>query len=373
MNKRQGVLSGEQLALLRQHRQEWAAARKATEKADRAAAEDGIRQAYRAAKLAEPRKIIWSDGPVAMARDWVDRYGREKVGNPVKPAIVDAVQSRVVSEIDSSLSASIRLALFETRLIARDPVGVAVIEAVTDAAVAIKPTLGTRMRRLFRAMNTKSQRTRQANFSLSSFGQHDIGWLGICAFLRDAFNLGSETESLSGLWRVARNAGWVLPYEDVCWLSERHHILKFDDANRLHSPAGPALAYPDGWALHYWKGVRVPDWIVDRPDLLTPSAIDREMNRNVRRGMIDIMTPEKFVSVSGAVPVSVDETGVLWRKQWFRDAWAAVEVVNGTPEPDGTRRHYFLQVPPDLHSAREAVAWTYGMTAQQYAGLRVRT
>jgi hypothetical protein len=64
---------------------------------------------------------------------------------------------------------------------------------------------------------------------------------------------------------------------------------------------------------------------------------------------------------------------VLWRKQWFRDAWAAVEVVNGTPEPDGTRRHYFLQVPPDLHSAREAVAWTYGMTAQQYAGLRVRT
>ena len=45
---------------------------------------------------------------------------------------------------------------------------------------------------------------------------------------------------------------------------------------------------------------------------------------------------------------------------------AAVEVVNGTAEPDGTRKHYFLQVPPTVRSAREAVAWTYGLTEQRY-------
>jgi hypothetical protein len=172
---------------------------------------------------------------------------------------------------------------------------------------------------------------------------------------------------------LAKSCGWVLPHEDICWLAERHNVLKVDLNNRLHAASGPALSYPDGWSVHCWKGVAVPSWIIERPELITASAIDRELNRNVRRCMIDVMTPEKFVAASGAVPVSVDEAGVLWRKQWFRDAWAAVEVINGTPEPDGTRRRYFLQVPPDLHSAREAVAWTYGMTAQQYAGLRLRT
>ena len=43
-----------------------------------------------------------------------------------------------------------------------------------------------------------------------------------------------------------------------------------------------------------------------------------------------------------------------------------VEVVNSTPEPDGTRRTYFLRVPPATTSAREAVAWTFGLRGDDY-------
>jgi hypothetical protein len=69
-----------------------------------------------------------------------------------------------------------------------------------------------------------------------------------------------------------------------------------------------------------------------------------------------------------------DETGILWRKTWLAsDAWAAVEVINATPEPDGTRKHYFLQVPPNLRTAREAVAWTYGIAPERYDRLVMRT
>ena len=60
----------------------------------------------------------------------------------------------------------------------------------------------------------------------------------------------------------------------------------------------------------------------------------------------------------------------LWRDG---DVWAAVEVVNGTPESDGMRKHYFLQVPPEIHSARAAVAWTYGLNEHEYRGLILRT
>ena len=43
-----------------------------------------------------------------------------------------------------------------------------------------------------------------------------------------------------------------------------------------------------------------------------------------------------------------------------------VEVVNSTPEPDGSRKTYFLRVPPTITTAREAVAWTFALGAGEY-------
>lgn len=49
-----------------------------------------------------------------------------------------------------------------------------------------------------------------------------------------------------------------------------------------------------------------------------------------------------------------------------------VKVVNGTAEPDGSFRTYYLEVPPDMDTAKEAVAWTYGLHPDQY-DVAVRT
>lgn len=43
-----------------------------------------------------------------------------------------------------------------------------------------------------------------------------------------------------------------------------------------------------------------------------------------------------------------------------------VEVLNSTPEPDGSVVAYFPRVPPDVTTAREAIAWTFGMTVADY-------
>jgi hypothetical protein len=94
--------------------------------------------------------------------------------------------------------------------------------------------------------------------------------------------------------------------------------------------------------------------------------------------MIDIMTPERFIATGDPKRVSRDETGVLWKSNWYHrgvtiGSWCAVEVVNGTPEPGSSYRHYILRVPEHVRTAREAVAWTYGLTAEQYTALKVRT
>jgi hypothetical protein len=43
-----------------------------------------------------------------------------------------------------------------------------------------------------------------------------------------------------------------------------------------------------------------------------------------------------------------------------------VRVRNSTPEPDGTYKHYFLRVPPNITRAKQAVAWTFGLEEDQY-------
>lgn len=43
-----------------------------------------------------------------------------------------------------------------------------------------------------------------------------------------------------------------------------------------------------------------------------------------------------------------------------------VMVDNSTPEPDGTRQRFFLRVPPNVRTAREAVAWTFGLDEDDY-------
>jgi hypothetical protein len=166
----------------------------------------------------------------------------------------------------------------------------------------------------------------------------------------------------------------MVPHERVCWLSERPNILSIDDNGRLHAASGPALRYPDGWSYYSWKGVPVPQWVIDHPETITARSVERERNVHVKRCMIDIMTAERYIATGAPLKVATDKTGILWRREWNAfQAWAAVEVVNGTPEPDGSYKHYFLQVPPDMRTPTEAVAWTYGLSPERYAELVHRT
>ncbi len=218
-------------------------------------------------------------------------------------------------------------------------------------------------------------RRQLTGLSSRPIGQHELAWLGIYEYFHDVCDFGAETESLKGLWQFAKNAGWMLPHERICWLAERPNVLRTDARSRLHSAVGPALRYPDGWSFYAWKGIQVPARLIERPEEISVQAVDNESDIRIRRCMIEIMTPERYVANGGAVRVAEDETGILWRKTWWAtiDTWAAIEVINGTPEPDGTRKRYFLQVPGHLQSPREAVAWTYGMTAADYARVTIRS
>jgi hypothetical protein len=142
---------------------------------------------------------------------------------------------------------------------------------------------------------------------------------------------------------------------------------------RLHREDGPALAWPTGECRYFWKGVHVPDFVIERPHQITALLIRIEANAERRRCMIERFGIERFLRELDAKLVSEDDSGRLWRVDFARaEDYAVLEVENGTLEPDGTRRRYFLCVPPSMQSPREAAAWTYGLSPGQYA-VAVRT
>jgi hypothetical protein len=206
------------------------------------------------------------------------------------------------------------------------------------------------------------------------WGAHDAGWIAFYDFPRE---IGIEYQSsdvarLSAIIAYAKTCGWLYAYPALALVSRRNSVLSRDERGRLHSAIGPAMAFRSGWSIHAWHGIRVPSHVIEAPDKITPVMIDAETNQEVRRVMIERYGYERYVS-DGTI-VHEDGTGRLIKKRnTHGDEIAVVSVVNGSKEPDGTYKRYVLSVPPEMRTACEAVAWTYGMSEQQYAKLQKRT
>lgn len=166
---------------------------------------------------------------------------------------------------------------------------------------------------------------------------------------------------------LARSAGFVLPLEKDVWLCERPTVLNRDRDGNLHSSDGPAVDWAGTMPLYFWHGERVKGRAVEPIDNLSARDILYEPHRTTRDIMLQRFGLERFLRDVGH-SLRSDETGTLWRA----GSVFAVEVENGTPEPDGSFRRYFLRVPSSMQSAREAVAWTYGLSKRDYK-VAVRT
>ena len=166
---------------------------------------------------------------------------------------------------------------------------------------------------------------------------------------------------------LAKNAFWWYPFEGICFVCDRPETICRDERGRLHNDRAASVSFADGWALYAIRGARVPEQIVSHPETITIQQIENEKNVEVRRIMIERYGSGRYLEDSGARKVHEDETGILYRRNISGDEpIVMVRVVNSTPESDGTRKVYWLEVPPTMRTAREAVAWTFDMSPDEY-------
>ncbi len=327
---------------------EWGEVGLATGPTDRPAAEEAVRAAYRAAGLAGPERVVWAGSPRAGAAAAAAERQR---GRSVRAAL------RNVPWAAARAAASAELG----------PVGWAQIWTAASAG-SWRLVVDRVVEPLRRHLIGELPREAADTLFDAVYGTHEAPWLATFAATAE-LGVGSHP-GVAPLCRVTREVGWWWPYERVAVLSERPAELHRDNIGRLHRGDGPALAYADGYGLHAWHGMPIPDSVVDVLPHLTAERITAETNAELRRVMLEHFGYERYAREFGAKKQHQDDTGVLWRVAMDRDEdLVMVEVVNSTAEPDGTFRVYWLRVPPWVRTARQGVAWTFDLDEGAYRPL----
>jgi hypothetical protein len=221
------------------------------------------------------------------------------------------------------------------------------------------------------------------------YGQQDAYWVAQYDVRQrtgaSVYQPSDQTEL--DLWSaLARSTGWWWPGESLCVMAERPLAVHTEPQAasshgelRLHCDDGPAVAFADRHAMHVLHGTRVPEWVLTRPSV---DLIRREPNVEVRRSAIERIGWESYIRQAALALVAEcpDPGNPGASLCLYHDATSdrgygerVLLVVNGTPEPDGLRRRYGINVPAIFDNPVDAAAWTYGLTGRQYCQLARRT
>jgi hypothetical protein len=102
-------------------------------------------------------------------------------------------------------------------------------------------------------------------------------------------------------------------------------------------------------------------------DYLMVRYLVRVPEASRRTGAIRSFGLERFFAALKPKPVQEDRFGRLFMIGRPQDPSGFVEIEDATISPDGSRRRYWLSVPPHVATAHEGVAATFGKTAGTYA------
>ena len=197
-------------------------------------------------------------------------------------------------------------------------------------------------------------------------GQHEAVWLSFYEYFREVCGLIKQTEKLEGLFIVAKSAGWFLPHEHICWVSERHNILHLDAGGRLHCADGLACGYPEGWGIYAWHGTRCSKQVIESPETLTVENVDKEENAEVKRVMIERFGGAKdardgfalYLQRAGAKTIAKrGEYELVSHNAPHLTSGMMVAVKMICPS---TGALYILRVPPEMTTVESAMNWVKG-------------
>ena len=198
----------------------------------------------------------------------------------------------------------------------------------------------------------------------------ELDWISYHDFCQRRLGVQYESRRLERirLWsEICQTAYWWAPYEGTCFVSDRPTAIYLDRRERLHNLGGPAMAFSDRWSLYAIHGSSVSERLVMKPDTVRLEDLPLDTDREVLHATIELLGHERFLKAANAKLMHEDSFGRLYQIRFYdMEPLLLVELVNSTPEPNGTVKHHLLRVPPVIETAHEGVAWSFGQRWKEY-------
>ena len=134
-----------------------------------------------------------------------------------------------------------------------------------------------------------------------------------------------------------------------------------------------AVAFRDGWGVHAWHGLRVPARLIEAQDF-DANAIEQEPNAEFRRVLLEREYHgrsgfELYAEQRNATIISEDDLHGHRRRllevEVGGEPIRIIEVINGSPEPDGSRRKFHLGAMRG-DTPHDVIAASYGISPSVY-------
>lgn len=195
------------------------------------------------------------------------------------------------------------------------------------------------------------------------YGNMDAPSLSFYDYIHTELEI-ENLDKMLPLIELAKYCGWWLPYEHAVILCDKPEFITMDDNNLLHNETGPAIKYADGFAVYSWRGVRIPaEWIEDKESLTPTIALTYE-NIEQRRCACEILGWDNVISGLNPKIIDIDDNPEIG--QLIEVDLPDIGTERFLKVQCGTGRSFSLPVPPDVETALDANAWTYGLAANDY-------
>jgi hypothetical protein len=189
---------------------------------------------------------------------------------------------------------------------------------------------------------------------------------------RDILRLELPSHKKYECWESAAiNGGFRVMHKEFCIVSDFPEFIKIDNENRPHCENGPSHKWRDGWSLYYWHGQSIPsEWIENKSSLTAEVALTCG-NIEQRRAACEILGWSNILAALDAKIINTDgdpEIGELVEvtiPEIGRERFLRVRC--------GTGRDFALPVPPNMRTAIEAQAWTWGLDKKDFTKPEIRT
>ena len=351
-----------------------------TSRIDRKKVTPMVAQIYESAGLKAPELILYFDSPASclLAQGVLQHVTEDKdqLGNQLRNQLIDQLRNQRRNQLWNQLWDQLGDPL---RVQLRDQLGGQLGNQLGDQlrnqlwdqlwdplGDQLWNQLGDPLRNQLR--NQLRNRFRDQLNQNNTWGNLDMFWLGFYAYIHEVLSVEGEVISRFKIFHdFSKEVGLWFPYKDVCIISQKPTEIHMHN-DRLHHDGGPAIKFADGYSLWALSGIRVSQEIAETPaDKMQYQMIDDEQNTEIRRLLLAKYGEGRYLMDSGAQETHRDKYGILYRREFEDDEpLVMVRVENSTPEPDGTNRPYFLRVDPNVKTAHEAVASTFGLTAEEY-------